>query len=147
NERVRKVAGMLGLGELLKRKPRALSGGQRQRVAIGRAIVRQPHAFLLDEPLSDLDTRLRAQMRAEITSLQREFAVTTLYVTHDQAEALVLGDRVAVMRSGSFQQVDVPRRLYERPANLFVAGFIGSPPMNLAEATVEETDGSLYLRF
>jgi multiple sugar transport system ATP-binding protein len=146
-ERVTRVAGVLGLEDLLKRKPKALSGGQRQRVAIGRAIVRQPQAFLLDEPLSDLDTRLRAQMRQEIVSLQRAFETTTLYVTHDQAEALVLGDRVAVMRAGTFEQVDVPRRLYERPANLFVAGFIGSPPMNLAEATVEEQDGALYLRF
>jgi len=146
-ERVGKVAGLLGLEDLLKRKPRALSGGQRQRVAIGRAIVRQPQAFLMDEPLSDLDTRLRAQMRTEITNLQREFGITTLYVTHDQAEALHLGDRVAVMRNGSFEQVDDPRRLYERPSNLFVAGFIGSPPMNLAEATLEEQDGSLFLRF
>jgi multiple sugar transport system ATP-binding protein len=147
DERVRRVADVLGLRDLLKRKPRSLSGGQRQRVAIGRAIARHPQAFLLDEPLSDLDTRLRAQMRAEIAHIQREFGVTTLYVTHDQGEALMLGDRVAVIRAGVLEQIDPPAVVYDHPANLFVAGFIGSPPMNLAEATVEETDGALFLRF
>jgi multiple sugar transport system ATP-binding protein len=138
---------MLGLQDLLKKRPRALSGGQRQRVAMGRAIVRRPHAFLMDEPLSNVDTRLRAELRAEISRLQREFAVTTLYVTHDQAEALMLGDRVAVMRDGVLEQVDTPKAIYQRPATLFVAGFVGSPPMNLAEATVEDRDGAMYLRF
>jgi multiple sugar transport system ATP-binding protein len=147
DQRVRLVARVLGLEDVLKKRPAKLSGGQRQRVAMGRAIVRRPRAFLLDEPLSNLDVRLRAEMRAEISRLQREFGVTTLYVTHDQAEAMMLGDRVAVMRAGTLQQVDSPRAIYERPRNLFVAGFVGSPPMNLAEATVEEADGRVYLRF
>ena len=147
DERVHRVADVLGLGDFLKRKPWSLSGGQKQRVAIGRAIVRHPQAFLLDEPLSDLDTRMRAQLRAEIAHIQQEFSVTTLYVTHDQGEALLLGDRVAVMRAGVLEQIDHPKALYEHPANLFVAGFIGSPPMNLAEATLEEEDGALSLRF
>jgi multiple sugar transport system ATP-binding protein len=132
--RVRAIARMLELEPLLKRKPRALSGGQRQRVAMGRAIVRHPSVFLMDEPLSNLDAKLRIQMRAEIRSLQRELGVTTIYVTHDQVEAMTMGDRVAVIRKGVLQQVAPPHELYRRPANLFVAGFIGSPAMNLLEA-------------
>ena len=123
--------------EFLERKPRALSGGQRQRVAMGRAIVRQPQAYLMDEPLSNLDAKLRVHMRAEIASLQNDLGVTTIYVTHDQVEAMTMGDRVAVMRKGDLQQVAPPQDLYERPVNLFVGGFIGSPAMNLAEATIE----------
>jgi multiple sugar transport system ATP-binding protein len=134
--RVREIARLLELEPLLKRKPRALSGGQRQRVAMGRAIVRRPSVFLMDEPLSNLDAKLRVQMRSEIRSLQRELGVTTIYVTHDQIEAMTMGDRVAVMRKGVLQQVAVPHELYRRPANIFVGGFIGSPPMNLLEATV-----------
>jgi multiple sugar transport system ATP-binding protein len=131
DKRVRDAAHILGLDELLDRKPRALSGGQRQRVAMGRAIVRKPQAFLMDEPLSNLDAKLRVQMRAEIARLQHELDVTTIYVTHDQIEAMTMGDRVAVIRKGMLQQVDNPQRLYERPRNIFVAGFIGSPAMNL----------------
>jgi multiple sugar transport system ATP-binding protein len=131
----------------LQRKPRALSGGQRQRVAMGRAIVREPQAYLMDEPLSNLDAKLRVQMRAEIHKLQRELGVTTIYVTHDQTEAMTMGDRVAVMRSGHLQQVDNPERLYERPANQFVAGFIGSPAMNMVEARLSHTDGDLTVSF
>src|SRR5437763_4018482 len=134
--RVQQAAKLLGLEEYLKRKPRALSGGQRQRVAMGRAIVREPQAFLMDEPLSNLDAKLRVQMRAELARLQGDLGVTTVYVTHDQIEAMTMGDRVAVMRKGELQQVDRPQVLYDRPANLFVAGFIGSPAMNLVEATV-----------
>jgi multiple sugar transport system ATP-binding protein len=141
NTRVREAARILGLDELLARKPRALSGGQRQRVAMGRAIVRHPHAFLMDEPLSNLDAKLRVQTRAEIARLQDDLGVTTIYVTHDQIEAMTMGDRVAVMRKGVLQQVDTPQSLYEHPANLFVAGFIGSPSMNLVEATVTAVDG------
>jgi multiple sugar transport system ATP-binding protein len=122
---------MLGLSELLERKPGALSGGQRQRVAMGRAIVREPQAFLMDEPLSNLDAKLRVQMRAEISALQRNLAATTIYVTHDQVEAMTMGTRVAVMRKGVLQQVAPPQELYDRPVNVFVAGFIGSPAMNL----------------
>jgi multiple sugar transport system ATP-binding protein len=129
--RVQEVAALLGLTEYLERKPGQLSGGQRQRVAMGRAIVRNPSAFLMDEPLSNLDAQLRVQMRADIASLQAELGVTTVYVTHDQAEAMTLGHRVAVLREGRLQQCDAPRTLYERPANVFVAGFIGSPSMNL----------------
>ena len=131
--RVQDAAHILGLDELLHRKPAALSGGQRQRVAMGRAIVRHPQAFLMDEPLSNLDAKLRVQTRAEIARLQRELGVTTIYVTHDQVEAMTMGDRVAVMRKGVLQQVDSPQSLYEHPVNLFVAGFIGSPAMNLIE--------------
>ena len=127
DERVRETAAKLEIEEFLKRKPRALSGGQRQRVAMGRAIVRDPQAFLMDEPLSNLDAKLRVQMRAEIHQLQRRLGVTTLYVTHDQVEAMTMGDRVAVMRDGRLQQVDTPQALYESPVNDFVAGFIGSP--------------------
>jgi multiple sugar transport system ATP-binding protein len=141
--RVERAAHILGLEQLLGRKPRALSGGQRQRVAMGRAIVREPQAFLMDEPLSNLDAKLRVQMRAEISSIQRNLGVTTIYVTHDQVEAMTMGDRVAVMRKGELQQVADPEDLYERPVNLFVAGFIGSPAMNLLEARLERRDGAL----
>ena len=129
--RVREVATMLGLEEYLQRKPGQLSGGQRQRVAMGRAIVRLPKVFLMDEPLSNLDAKLRVQMRADVASMQRDFGITTVYVTHDQSEAMTLGHRVAVLRDGTLQQCAAPRELYERPANTFVAGFIGSPSMNL----------------
>ena len=132
--RVRGAADILGLDELLGRKPAALSGGQRQRVAMGRAIVRHPQAFLMDEPLSNLDAKLRVQMRAEIARIQNDLGVTTMYVTHDQIEAMTMGDRVAVIRRGELQQVDEPQVLYDQPVNLFVAGFIGSPAMNLIEA-------------
>ncbi len=143
DERVQKAAQLLGLTEYLERKPRALSGGQRQRVAMGRAIVRQPAAFLMDEPLSNLDAKLRVQMRAEISQLQSDLGVTTIYVTHDQVEAMTMGDRVAVMRKGELQQVATPQELYDRPVNLFVGGFIGSPAMNLLEATLESSNGDL----
>ncbi|HVL24974.1 MAG TPA: ATP-binding cassette domain-containing protein, partial [Thermomicrobiales bacterium] len=140
NEEIRKLvndaADTLELQEHLERKPSQLSGGQRQRVAMGRAIVRQADAFLFDEPLSNLDAKLRGQMRAEIRSLQREYATTTLYVTHDQVEAMTMGDRIAVLRKGVLQQLGTPDELYGSPANLFVAGFIGSPPMNVLSATV-----------
>ena len=139
--RVAEAAQILELEELLGRKPRQLSGGQRQRVAMGRAIVRQPRAFLMDEPLSNLDAKLRVQMRAEIAKLQRSLGVTTIYVTHDQTEAMTLGSRVAVLRHGVLQQVAAPQELYARPANLFVAGFIGSPAMNLVEARLERGPG------
>src|SRR4051812_40938955 len=142
-KRVHEAARILDLEPFLKRKPRALSGGQRQRVAMGRAIVRQPAAFLMDEPLSNLDAKLRVQMRAEISGLQRDLGVTTIYVTHDQTEAMTMGDRVAVMRKGEIQQVDDPQTLYDRPTNLFVGGFIGSPAMNMVEATLERQNGSL----
>ena len=145
--RVNDAARTLGLDETLRRKPRTLSGGQRQRVAMGRAIVREPQAFLMDEPLSNLDAKLRVEMRAEILRLQRDLAVTTIYVTHDQTEAMTMGDRVVVMRKGVLQQVDEPQRLYERPANLFVAEFIGSPAMNLVEADLERDGDGLVARF
>jgi multiple sugar transport system ATP-binding protein len=143
DRRVREAARVLGLEDFLDRKPRALSGGQRQRVAMGRAIVREPQAYLMDEPLSNLDAKLRVHMRAEIASLQDELGVTTIYVTHDQVEAMTMGDRVAVMRKGELQQVAPPQDLYERPVNLFVGGFIGSPAMNMIEATIERRNGSL----
>jgi multiple sugar transport system ATP-binding protein len=143
DRRVNEAARILGLEPYLKRKPRALSGGQRQRVAMGRAIVRQPAAFLMDEPLSNLDAKLRVQMRAEISRLQTELGVTTIYVTHDQVEAMTMGDRVAVMRKGELQQVGSPQELYDHPVNLFVGGFIGSPSMNMVEATIERENGSL----
>jgi multiple sugar transport system ATP-binding protein len=139
-ERVREAARMLELEEYLDRKPGQLSGGQRQRVAMGRAIVRRPSAFLMDEPLSNLDAKLRVQMRADIAKLQRTLQVTTVYVTHDQVEAMTMGDRVAVLRRGILQQVDSPQALYDTPANLFVAAFIGSPAMNLLEARVVQDD-------
>jgi multiple sugar transport system ATP-binding protein len=136
-ERVGRAADLLELGEFLDRKPAQLSGGQRQRVAMGRAIVREADAFLFDEPLSNLDAKLRGQVRTEISRLQNRLGITTVYVTHDQIEAMTLGDRVAVLRRGVLQQVDVPRELYEQPLNLFVAGFLGSPPMNFMPAAVE----------
>jgi multiple sugar transport system ATP-binding protein len=142
--RVDDVARVLGLDELLDKKPRNLSGGQRQRVAMGRAIVREPAAFLMDEPLSNLDAKLRVQMRAEVSRLQRDLRVTTIYVTHDQVEAMTMGDRVAVMRKGELQQVASPQELYDHPVNLFVGGFIGSPAMNMLEAGLEGTDGQLH---
>ena len=145
DRRVREAAAVLDLTELLDRRPRQLSGGQRQRVAMGRAIVREPRAFLMDEPLSNLDAKLRVQMRAEIARIQQRLGVTTLYVTHDQVEAMTMGDRVAVMRNGILQQVASPTTLYERPVNLFVAGFIGSPAMNLVEAVVRVADDSVQL--
>ena len=147
NRRVKHVATTLGLEDYLDRKPRALSGGQRQRVAMGRAIVREPQAFLMDEPLSNLDAKLRVQMRAEIQKLQRSLGVTTIYVTHDQTEAMTMGDRIAVMRDGELQQVDTPERVYAQPANQFVAGFIGSPAMNMVEARLTRTDGGLTVVF
>ena len=143
DRRVRDAARLLGLDDLLERKPRALSGGQRQRVAMGRAIVREPAAYLMDEPLSNLDAKLRVQMRAEIARLQDDLGVTTIYVTHDQVEAMTMGDRVAVMRQGKLQQVAPPQELYDRPVNLFVGGFIGSPAMNMVEARLERSDGQL----
>jgi multiple sugar transport system ATP-binding protein len=142
-QRVHEAAGILGLEPFLKRKPRALSGGQRQRVAMGRAIVRRPQAFLMDEPLSNLDAKLRVQTRAEIARLQNDLGTTTIYVTHDQVEAMTMGDRVAVMRKGELQQVATPQDLYDRPVNLFVGGFIGSPAMNMLEATLVKSNGGL----
>ena len=141
NKRVHKSASTLGLTELLDRKPGMLSGGQRQRVAMGRAIVRDPQVFLMDEPLSNLDAKLRVQMRSDIQALQQELGVTTIYVTHDQIEAMTMGDRVAVMRKGVLLQVDAPQVLYDDPDNLFVAGFIGSPPMNMVQGTISEVAG------
>ena len=146
NERVERAARILQIEEFLKRKPRQLSGGQRQRVAMGRAIVREPQAFLMDEPLSNLDAKLRVQMRAEIHQLQRRLGVTTLYVTHDQVEAMTMGDRVAVMNAGHLQQVDTPQVLYDQPVNEFVAGFIGSPSINLVEARLERSNGHLQVK-
>jgi len=142
-ERVQRAARILQIEEFLKRKPRALSGGQRQRVAMGRAIVREPQAFLMDEPLSNLDAKLRVQMRAEIHQLQRRLGVTTIYVTHDQVEAMTMGDRVAVMNAGHLQQVDTPQVLYDQPVNEFVAGFIGSPSINLVESELARSNGHL----
>src|SRR5215216_3609053 len=143
DRRVKEAALLLGLQDHLKRKPKALSGGQRQRVAMGRAIVRQPQAFLMDEPLSNLDAKLRVQMRAEIARLQSDLGTTTIYVTHDQVEAMTMGDRVAVMRKGEIQQVASPQDLYDHPVNLFVGGFIGSPAMNMVEATLSRANGGL----
>jgi multiple sugar transport system ATP-binding protein len=145
--RVDDAARVLGLGQVLKKKPRTLSGGQRQRVAMGRAIVREPQAFLMDEPLSNLDAKLRVEMRAEIARIQRDLQATTIYVTHDQTEAMTLGDRVAVMRDGLLQQVGPPDELYRRPVNLLVAEFIGSPAMNLVGADVVRRDGGLVAVF
>jgi multiple sugar transport system ATP-binding protein len=142
DQRVHEAARILGLEPFLKRKPRALSGGQRQRVAMGRAIVRRPQAFLMDEPLSNLDAKLRVQTRAEIAKLQDDLGTTTIYVTHDQIEAMTMGDRVAVMRKGELQQVAPPQELYDHPVNLFVGGFIGSPAMNMVEATLAKSNGS-----
>jgi multiple sugar transport system ATP-binding protein len=145
--RVQVAATTLGLEDYLQRKPGALSGGQRQRVAMGRAIVREPQAFLMDEPLSNLDAQLRVQMRAEIQRLQRELGVTTIYVTHDQTEAMTMGDRIAVMRGGTLQQVDAPEEVYRSPANRFVAGFIGSPAMNMVTARLTRRGGELIASF
>jgi multiple sugar transport system ATP-binding protein len=142
DKRVHDAARILDLEPFLKRKPRALSGGQRQRVAMGRAIVRHPQAFLMDEPLSNLDAKLRVQTRAEIAKLQHDLGVTTIYVTHDQVEAMTMGNRVAVMRKGELQQVASPQELYDHPVNLFVGGFIGSPAMNMVEATLSRQNGS-----
>ena len=142
--RVSLAAEMLGISELLKRKPAQLSGGQRQRVAMGRAIVRDPDAFLMDEPLSNLDAKLRVEMRAYLASLHQRLQTTTLYVTHDQTEAMTMGDRVAVMHNGRLQQVDRPQTLYDRPVNLFVAGFIGSPAMNLVHSRLTSEDGAVF---
>jgi multiple sugar transport system ATP-binding protein len=143
DQRVQRAAQILDLTPYLKRRPKALSGGQRQRVAMGRAIVREPAAFLMDEPLSNLDAKLRVQMRAEIAGVQQDLGTTTIYVTHDQVEAMTMGDRVAVMRKGELQQVATPQELYDHPLNLFVGGFIGSPAMNLVQATlVREGDAT-----
>ncbi len=145
DRRVKEAADMLGIQGLLGRKPKQLSGGQRQRVALGRAIVREPQVFLMDEPLSNLDAKLRVQTRAEIKKLHARLQTTTVYVTHDQVEAMTMGDRIVVMRDGVVQQVDSPLNLYERPANLFVAGFIGSPAMNFIEASLAATDGTAVI--
>jgi multiple sugar transport system ATP-binding protein len=145
--RVTSAATMLGIDDLLKRKPGQLSGGQRQRVAMGRAIVREPDAFLMDEPLSNLDAKLRVEMRAYLATLHQRLQTTTLYVTHDQTEAMTMGDRVAVMHRGRLQQVDAPQRLYDHPVNLFVAGFIGSPAMNLVQSSLAERNGGIYAEF
>jgi multiple sugar transport system ATP-binding protein len=147
DRRVHEAARILGLEDFLKRRPRALSGGQRQRVAMGRAIVREPQAFLMDEPLSNLDAKLRVQMRSEIAKIQRDLGTTTIYVTHDQVEAMTMGDRVAVMRKGILQQVEPPQVLYDHPLNLFVAGFIGSPAMNMVEGTLSSSNGAMFVEF
>ena len=144
--RVQAAAQMLGIEDLLKRKPAQLSGGQRQRVAMGRAIVREPDAFLMDEPLSNLDAKLRVEMRAYLSTLHQRLRTTTLYVTHDQTEAMTMGDRVAVMRDGQIQQVDNPQVLYERPVNLFVGGFIGSPAMNFLRSPLTSENGAVYIK-
>jgi multiple sugar transport system ATP-binding protein len=143
DRRVKHAADILGLTEFLDRKPRALSGGQRQRVAMGRAIVREPQAFLMDEPLSNLDAKLRVQMRSEISRIQDDLNVTTIYVTHDQVEAMTMGDRVSVLKKGELQQVGTPEELFDHPVNLFVAGFIGSPAMNFARAKLEDSSDGL----
>ncbi len=145
DRRVKEAAEMLGIQELLGRKPKQLSGGQRQRVALGRAIVREPQVFLMDEPLSNLDAKLRVQTRAEIKKLHARLQTTTIYVTHDQVEAMTMGDRIVVMKDGVVQQVDSPLNLYEKPANLFVAGFIGSPAMNFLEAKLAKQDGRMFV--
>ena len=145
DRRVKEAAEILGIEPYLKRRPKALSGGQRQRVALGRAIVREPAAFLMDEPLSNLDAKLRVQTRAEIQKLHRRLGVTTIYVTHDQVEALTMGDRIAVMRDGVLQQFDTPQNLYDNPSNMFVAGFIGSPSMNFMQARVDTDGEALYV--
>jgi multiple sugar transport system ATP-binding protein len=144
-KRVEEAARILGISELLGRKPKQLSGGQRQRVAMGRAIVRSPQVFLMDEPLSNLDAKLRVQMRAEVARIQRELQATTIYVTHDQVEAMTMGEQVAVLRRGVLQQVDHPQQLYEAPVNLFVASFIGSPAMNLLQARIGRANGNVLL--
>jgi len=143
DRRVKEAAGILGIEHLLDRKPKQLSGGQRQRVAVGRAIVREPNVFLMDEPLSNLDAKLRVQARAEISKLHQRLGTTFIYVTHDQTEAMTMGTRIAVLRDGVLQQVDTPQRLYDLPNNVFVAGFIGSPAMNFFDATLVEEDGKV----
>jgi multiple sugar transport system ATP-binding protein len=145
DRRVRETAAMLGIGGLLERKPKELSGGQRQRVALGRAIVRKPKVFLMDEPLSNLDAKLRIQTRAELIRLHRSLGITTIYVTHDQVEAMTMGQRIAVMNDGVLQQCDEPETVYRHPANKFVAGFIGSPPMNFLPATIRKSDGEVFV--
>ena len=145
DKRVKEVAKLLRIEELLNRKPRQLSGGQQQRVALGRALVRNPQVWLMDEPLSNLDAKLRVYMRAELKKLQKDLRITTIYVTHDQAEAMAMGDRIAVMNQGKILQFDEPRAVYERPGNIFVAGFLGSPPMNFVDATVVERDSQVIL--
>ncbi len=144
DQRVQEAARILGITDLLDRKPKALSGGQRQRVAVGRAIVRKPKVFLFDEPLSNLDAKLRVEMRAELNKLHHRLQTTMIYVTHDQVEAMTLGDRIVVMNDGVIQQVDEPLELYERPRNKFVAGFIGTPPMNFIDGELERVDGAVY---
>ena len=146
-QKVKDAAKTLEISELLERKPKALSGGQRQRVAMGRAIVRNPQAFLMDEPLSNLDAKLRVQMRAELGQLHTQLQTTTLYVTHDQVEAMTMGDRVAVIRKGELQQIDTPREIYSNPKNIFVAGFIGSPSMNFVYAKIKSKDDVIELTF
>jgi multiple sugar transport system ATP-binding protein len=145
-QRVDEVADIVGLRQYLNRKPRQLSGGQRQRVALGRAIVREPQVFLMDEPLSNLDAKLRVQTRAEISKLQRRLQTTMIYVTHDQTEAMTMGDRIAVMRDGILQQLDTPQNLYDHPTNMFVAGFIGSPSMNFFPSTLEQSGQDLLIK-
>ena len=143
--RVKEAADILDIGHLLDRKPKQLSGGQRQRVAVGRAIVREPAVFLFDEPLSNLDAKLRVQTRAQLTRLHQRLATTFIYVTHDQVEAMTMASRIAVMKDGILQQIDTPQHLYDHPSNVFVAGFIGSPSMNFFDATLAETDGKLEI--
>jgi multiple sugar transport system ATP-binding protein len=147
SRRVQEAASILGIENFLDRKPKALSGGQRQRVALGRAIVREPKAFLMDEPLSNLDAKLRVQMRTEIAKLHNRIGVTTIYVTHDQTEAMTMADRIVVLKDGLVQQVDTPQRMYDRPDNVFVAGFIGSPAMNFLQAHLEKEDGGYVVKF
>ncbi len=144
DKRVKEAADILGIRHLLDRKPKALSGGERQRVAVGRAIVRKPKVFLFDEPLSNLDAKLRVQMRAELSKLHQRLQTTMIYVTHDQVEAMTMGDRIVVLKDGVVQQIDNPINLYDRPATAFVAGFIGSPPMNFFNGTIESRNGALY---
>jgi len=147
DERVKEAAAILGISDYLTRKPKALSGGQRQRVALGRAIVREPKVFLLDEPLSNLDAKLRAQMRTEISKLHARLATTFIYVTHDQIEAMTMGTRIVVMKDGFMQQVDTPQNLYDYPINQFVAGFIGTPQMNFFPATLTKSKNKVYVEF
>jgi multiple sugar transport system ATP-binding protein len=145
DKRVQEAADQLQIKHLLQRKPRQLSGGQRQRVALGRAIVREPQVFLMDEPLSNLDAKMRVQTRAEISKLHQRLQTTTVYVTHDQVEAMTMGNRITVLKDGELQQVDTPRSIFNNPVNMFVAGFIGSPAMNMVTTTVEQQDGEAYL--
>jgi multiple sugar transport system ATP-binding protein len=146
DKRVKEAADILGIGDYLNRKPKALSGGQRQRVAVGRAIVRKPAVFLFDEPLSNLDAKMRVQMRAEINKLHTRLGTTMIYVTHDQIEAMTMGDRICVMKDGVIQQIDTPLNIYDKPANTFVAGFIGTPPMNIFKGTLASEDGKLVFK-